>query len=98
MQQTAAPSGGPDTSTGTEPFPGKADRNAQTRENTEPAQPDADEEGDLLLATCAEHLRHVARTEQQLMATLGTHIDTITAKQSTRETTMPTDLPLEADC
>ena len=98
MQQTAGPCGGPDTSTGTEPFPDKADQNAQTGENTEPALPDADEEGDLLLATCAEHLRHVARTAQQRMATLGAHLDTITAKQSTREATIPTNMPREEDC
>ena len=59
--------------------------------NTKPALPNEKEDGDLLLATCAEHLRHVARTVQQLMSMLGTHLDTTLAEQCT-------NLPLEEDC
>ena len=43
--------------------------------------PYIDAEGDLLLATCAEHLRHVARTAQQLMSMLGTNLDAAMADQ-----------------
>ena len=49
------------------------------------AAPADSDEGGLLLDTCAEHLRHVARTTQQIMSMLGTHLDT----------TMDTNMPME---
>ena len=97
-QQASTPDGGPNTSTGTETVPEKADQDTQTGENTEPALPLVDEEGDLLLATCAEHLRHVARTSQQLMAALAVHVDAIRTKQPTRAPTTPSDQSIEDDC
>ena len=60
-----------------DPIPGVHDDDG----NPKPAVPVEREEDDLLLATCAEHLRHVARTAQQLMSLLATHLDTTMAEQ-----------------
>ena len=38
-------------------------------------------DGDLELATCADHLRHVARTAQQLTAALAVHEDFLPSEQ-----------------
>ena len=103
--------GGPDGSPGTEdalrdtqaePISPACQReeHADThgQKDSEDTGPGIDEEGDLLLATCAEHMRHVAKTSQQLMAALSVHIDATRNKQRAHTPTTSTPLARKEDC
>ena len=67
----------------TDDFQGEGDDEAQAVPKLAAPTESEGSEGALLLETCAEHLRHVARTTQQIMSMLGTNLDT------TMDTNMP---------
>ena len=74
----------------------KIDANSHDTQAAEKIQEEKDADTDLLLATCAEHMRHIARTTQQLMAALSVHLDAINTRQKAQA--IPTTPPHEEEC